>query len=168
MDKHARKEKIMNEYDFYCIICNKPLPSDEHSYCKECEKKGEYKALYEDVMKIDPEIRFSTICYMNAQITHSRHRYGVKNVLTPDESKRSLEEAVNMWKLRNTLASKIGKVKYVLAVYKKIKRITMPLDDNRLLYVTAEVKADHAKIIDEILNLKARMNNLPATNVIVN
>lgn len=56
----------------------------------------------------------------------------------------------------------------MLAVYEKVKRITIPIDDNHLLYVTTEVRADHTKIIDEILNLKARMNDPPATNVIVN
>ncbi len=147
----------MNEYDFYCIMCNKSLQGNEHSYCKECERKRELKGLYEDVMKIDPEIRFSTICDMNAKVTHSRHRHDVKNLLTLEESKRSLEEAVNTWKLRNKLEPKIGKGKYVLAVYEKIKRITMPLDDNHLLYVTTDINADHTKIIDGILNLRGRL-----------
>ena len=35
--------------------------------------------------------------------------------------------AVSAWKTRSQLANKIGKGKYVLAEYEKIKRITMPL-----------------------------------------
>ena len=58
------------------------------------------------------------------------HREGVQNLLSPEESKKSLAiYIVNSWKTRNTLAPKIGKGKYVLAEYEKIKRITMPLDD---------------------------------------
>jgi hypothetical protein len=60
-------------------------------------------------------------------------------VLTPDESKKSLELAVNAWKTLSELAPKIGKGKYVLAEHEKIKRITMPLGDNHLLYVTTEI-----------------------------
>ena len=69
---------------------------------------------------------------------------------TPEESKRSLEMAVSAWKTRSQLASKIGKGKYVLAEYEKIKRITMPLDDNHILYITTEVNADHDKIIKSV------------------
>jgi hypothetical protein len=43
---------------------------------------------------------------------------------------------------------------YVLAVYEKIKRITMPLDDEHLLYITTEVNANHDKIIEKALKLK--------------
>ena len=84
---------------------------------------------------------------------HSDHREGVRNLLTPDESKKSLDLAVNAWKTRSELAPKIGKGKYVLAEYEKIKRITMPLGDNHVLYVTTEVDADHSVLINRITNL---------------
>jgi hypothetical protein len=81
---------------------------------------------------------------------YSPNTEGVTNLLTPEESKRSLEMAVNAWKTRSQLANKIGKGKYVLAEYEKIKRITMPLDDNHILYITTEVNADHDKIIKSV------------------
>lgn len=114
----------------------------------------EYKKIYDEIMNFDPKIRMVTICDLDGKIMHSDHRQGVTNLLTPDESKRSLELAIRAWKTRGEIASKIGKGKYVLAEYEKIKRITMPLDDNHLLYVTAEVGADHSKIIDGIRGLK--------------
>ncbi|HET7345190.1 MAG TPA: hypothetical protein VFJ05_04895, partial [Nitrososphaeraceae archaeon] len=79
-------------------------------------------------------------------------RQGVRNLLTPDESKQSLELAANSWKIRSKLAPKIGKGKYVLAEYEKIKRITMPLGDSHLLYITTEVEADHTNLINKILD----------------
>jgi hypothetical protein len=84
---------------------------------------------------------------------YSEHRKGVQNLLTPEESKKSLELAVNAWKTRSQLAPKIGKGKYVLAEYEKIKRITMPLGDEHLLYITTEPEADHSKIIDSVRRL---------------
>ena len=84
---------------------------------------------------------------------YSDHRKGVQNLLTPEESKKSLELAVNAWKTRSQLAPKIGKGKYVLAEYEKIKRITMPLGDEHLLYITTEPGADHTKIIDSVRRL---------------
>lgn len=62
-----------------------------------------YKALYEKVMKIDPKIRFATICSMNGKIKYSGHRKGVKNLLTPKQSRQSLMQAVRIWKMRNNL-----------------------------------------------------------------
>ena len=50
-------------------------------------------------------------------------------------------------------APKMGKGKYVLAEYEKIKRITMPLGDKHLVYVTTEPQANHAYIISGITGL---------------
>jgi hypothetical protein len=41
----------------------------------------------------------------------------------------------------------------VLAEYEKIKRITMPLGDDHVLYITTEVDSDHAGIIDKVRKL---------------
>jgi hypothetical protein len=81
------------------------------------------------------------------------------NLLTREESKKSLELAVNSWKIRSKLAPKIGKGKYVLAEYEKMKRITMPLGDNHLLYITAEPEADHMSIICNIEEMVKRKEN---------
>src|SRR5215217_225675 len=95
-----------------------------------------YQKLYVDIMNIDSKIRLVTICDINGKVMFSDHRQGVKNLLSPEESKESLELAVNSWKTRSKLASKTGKGKVVLAEYEKSKRSTMPLGDNHLLYVT--------------------------------
>ena len=88
---------------------------------------------------------------------YSRHRQGVKNLLTSEESKKSLELAMNSWKARSELWHKIGKGKYILAEYEKIKRITMPFGDSLLLYVTAEVEARSFK--DTRQNPKVRVRS---------
>jgi plasmid stability protein len=114
--------------------------------------------MYEDIMNIDAGIRLVTICDSHGRVVYSEHREGVKNLLTPEESKESLELAVNSWKTRTKLAPKIGKGKYVLAEYEKIKRITMPLgdDDHHLLYITTEVQADHSNIIRRVSEITIR------------
>jgi hypothetical protein len=110
-------------------------------------------------MEIDPKIRFATIFDMNGNILFSEHREGVKNLLTPEESKRSLQLAINAWKSRNEVSDKIGKGKYALVEYEKLKRITMPLDSNHILYLTTDVEADHAPIIYRALRIKQEMLN---------
>jgi hypothetical protein len=48
----------------------------------------------------------------------------------------------------------LGKGKFVLAEYEKIKRISMPLDEDHLLYITTEVGCDALSIIDKIKKIQ--------------
>jgi len=111
------------------------------------------KALYDKIMDIDPQIRYATIANKDGKIEQTGHRDGVTNVLTSDESKKSLQRAIDSWNARNDLSEKIGEGKYVLAEYAKIKRITIPMGKEHLIYLTTDVKADHTKIIDATLKL---------------
>jgi hypothetical protein len=113
------------------------------------------KERYKDIVNIDPNIRLVTICDSEGRTMYSRHRQGVENLLTPEESKKSLEMAMTGWKVRNELSHKIGKGKYVVAEYERIKRITMPFGDDYLLYLTTETEADHLDIINRIRKLEA-------------
>lgn len=111
------------------------------------------KELYDKIMGIDPQIRFATIANKDGKIEHTGHREGVTNVLTPDESKKSLQRAIDSWNARNDLSDKIGEGKYVLAEYAKIKRVTIPYGGDHIIYLTTDVQADHTKIIAETLKL---------------
>lgn len=113
------------------------------------------KEHYNDIVNIDPNIRLVTICDSDGKTMYSRHRQGVENLLTPEETKKSLEMAMTGWKVRSELSHKIGKGKYIVAEYEKIKRITMPFGDDYLLYLTTEVQANHLNIINRIRKLEA-------------
>jgi hypothetical protein len=113
------------------------------------------KQHYKDIVNIDPNIRLVTICDSEGKTMYSRHRQGVENLLTPEESKRSLEMVMTGWKVRNELSHKIGKGRYVVAEYERIKRITMPFGDDYLLYLTTETETDHLDIINRIRKLEA-------------
>jgi hypothetical protein len=85
----------------------------------------DFGRIYKDIMYLDQHIRMVTICGLNGIIMYSQHREGVKNLLNPEESKKSLGLAINSWKVRSELSDKIGKGKYTLTEYEKIKRITI-------------------------------------------
>jgi hypothetical protein len=154
--------KKSQDYAIECYCCGNYYCS-ENCKTKDHEKKifhhhswSDYKRIYEQVMSIDKNIRLVTICDINGKIKYSDNREGVENLLTPEESKKSLKLAINAWKIRNELSSKIGKGRYVLAEYEKIKRITMPLGDCHLIYVTTEINADHSSIIPKIEDVVGR------------
>ena len=111
----------------------------------------DYKNIGKDILYLDPNIRFVTIFdTTDGLILFSEHRPGVTNLLTAEQSKHSIQFSVSAWKIRSTLEKKIGKGKFVFAEYEKIKRITMPLDKNHLLYITTEVGCDALSLIDKI------------------
>ena len=115
----ARKSQ---EYAIECYCCGKTYCSDR---CKEQDHQvkfthhewHDYKHIYEQIINMDQNIRVITICDINGKMMYSDYRDGIDNLLTPEESKKSLNLAVNSWKTRSQLATKIGKGKYVLAVY---------------------------------------------------
>src|SRR5919197_5325388 len=112
-----------------------------------------YDNLCKDILSLAPDIRFAGICDDTGEIKYGGQREGVKNLLSSEETKRSNMQALARWGLRNVLASKIGKGKYAMAEYEKIKRITVPLENDYLLLVTTEVEADHISIINNVLKL---------------
>ncbi len=116
----------------------------------------DYQSPQEKAMKISPSIRYATITNLNGGIKSSGHKKGVKNLLTAEESLKSLKTSANIWKARNQISRKIGKGKYALAEYGKIKRIVIPLGDAHLLYLTTSARADHSEIIRKATRLKLK------------
>jgi hypothetical protein len=113
----------------------------------------DFDRLCKDVLDLESGVRFAGVCDDSGVIKYGGQREGITNYLSPDETKRSNLQALARWALRNSLASKIGEGKYAMAEYEKIKRITVPLEQNHLLLVTTEVNADHNKIIESILKM---------------
>jgi hypothetical protein len=116
----------------------------------------DYQSFQEKAMKISPSIRYATITDLNGRVKSSGHRKGVKNLLTTKESLQSLKSSANIWKARNQLSRKIGKGKYALAEYGKIKRIVIPLEKGHLLYLTTSARADHSQILRKATRLKLK------------
>jgi hypothetical protein len=113
----------------------------------------DYENLCKGILALDPKIRFAGVCDETGEIKYGGQRDGLANLLTAEETKRSNLQALARWGLRNSLASKVGKGKYAMAEYEKIKLITAPLDNDHLLLVTTEVDADHQSVIAKVLKL---------------
>jgi len=118
----------------------------------------DYENLCKGILALDPKIRFAGVCDETGEIKYGGQRDGLANLLTAEETKRSNLQALARWGLRNSLASKVGKGKYAMAEYEKIKRITAPLDNDHLLLVTTEVDADHQNVIAKVLKLIQRLS----------
>ena len=113
-----------------------------------------YKDMLDRILAIDKKIRFATIVDHDGKVSSSGHHQDIKNLLTYDESQQLLQLAVKSWNARNLYEGKIGEGEYAIAVYKKLKRITVKLDKEHLAYLTTERDADHDKIVLEILRIE--------------
>ena len=113
----------------------------------------DYGKLCKDILNLDPKIRYAGICDNTGETKFGGQRQGVQNLLSLEETKRSNLQALARWALRNSLSPKIGKGKYAIAEYEKLKRITVPLENNHLLLITTELEDDHQKIIDNVLQM---------------
>ena len=113
----------------------------------------DYSKLCKDIFDSDAKIRFAGVCDDSGEIKYGGQRDGIKNILSPEETRKSNLQALARWGLRNSLSPKTGKGKYAMAEYEKIKRITVPLGSDHLLLVTTETDANHTQIIQNILKL---------------
>ncbi len=85
-----------------------------------------------------PSSRVAIICDHDGNILWNSIRNNTTSYLNMDETKESLKRSIESWKEREKLSSKIGDGKYAIVAYDKIKRITIPLPNNHLLFVSLE------------------------------
>ena len=114
----------------------------------------DFGKLCNEILLIDPKIRYAGICDETGETKYRGHREGVKTLLSSEETKKSNLQALARWALRNTLSRKVGKGRYAMAEYEKAKRITIPLEVQWIfIMITTEVDANHDRIIDHVLKL---------------
>lgn len=102
------------------------------------------------IIKTSKSIRYVSIASLSGKLVISAHRKSVKTALSKSESKQSLVMAARAWKTRKSLAKKIGRCKYVIAEYDRVKRITLPAGKNHIIYITTDPKANVMPIINKI------------------
>ncbi|MEE8179247.1 MAG: hypothetical protein V3T63_04685 [Nitrosopumilaceae archaeon] len=121
----------------------------------------DFNQLLQRIMDSDPNIRHTVVTDLEGNITTVNHREGVTNYLSEEETASSLKRAASAWKARKELAPKIGNGIYAVAAFEKITRITFPLGQNNLLYVSMgsnKVRTDshqggQKEIIEHVINI---------------
>jgi len=112
----------------------------------------DYNQLCKDVMDLDSSIRFSMVVIDGVR-RFGGYRYDVVGALDSDELTQSISYAFDRMIGRFLAEEKLGRTKYAMAEYERVKRVTFPLDQKTLLLVSMDVKSRHNKIINLILKL---------------
>ncbi len=123
-----------------------------------------FENLLKRIMDSDNNIRHSLITDIEGSILVVSHRDGVTNYLSPEETEASLKRAASAWKERKALSPKIGNGLYAVAAFEKITRMTFPLGDENLIFVSLgsdAVRTDlhsggQKQIIEHVLNILSK------------
>jgi hypothetical protein len=97
-----------------------------------------YEKLLNMLMDFNESIRFAAICDKDGEILWQSQRNGIKNIISLEDTKKTLKRALNAWQERSAITDKVGRGLYVIAAYEKIKRITNPLENNNLLFISVD------------------------------
>ncbi|NNL59159.1 MAG: hypothetical protein HKP31_06840, partial [Nitrosopumilus sp.] len=87
-------------------------------------------------MDFNEDIRYAAVSDSNGQILWNSQRTGLKNLVPIEETKQTLMRALNAWKENANVKNYIGSGRYSITSYEKIKRISVPLDNGKLLFCT--------------------------------
>ncbi len=113
----------------------------------------EFNKLIKSILSLDSGVRYVIIIDSQGQVVSGGQREGNQNYLDPLDQQLSIKHALESWRLRIQFADKIGQAKFALAVYEKLRRYTVPIDQNHLLYITTEPDISYHTFMQDVLNL---------------
>jgi hypothetical protein len=132
------------------VSSSSPSPSSIPSY-------SHAKEICSQVLLLDKSIRFAGIANNMGTLIAYKLREGLVPLLNEEELQNNIMKTVLRMKIREDHESKLGDVIYTFALYKRVKRASIPLDDSHhpnlaVLTVSFDMVADHDTIImDKIL-----------------
>ena len=96
-----------------------------------------HEKLLNMLMDFNPLVRFTAVCSKDGEIEWSSQRDDVTNIIPIKDTKESIKRAAESWKAREELSENgTGKGMYTITAYEKIKRITIPLDNDHILFIS--------------------------------
>ena len=117
------------------------------------------KEVCTQVLQLDSSIRFAAIANNMGTLIAYEWQKGITPLLNEEEIRDNIIKSVLRMKTREDYESKLGEVVYTFALYKKVKRATIPLDHPPMavLTVSFDMAADHENIIlNKILPMTRR------------
>jgi hypothetical protein len=113
----------------------------------------DFDKLNANVLKIDSGIRYSAIQNYGGEKICGGFRENITPILSVEELKMMHYYASQRWETRKNIEHKLGKTKYAMAEYDKLKRITFPINIEYMLMIATEINTDHTSVISKVLEL---------------
>src|ERR687892_2115709 len=119
------------------------------------------KEICNQVLQLDKSIRFAGVANNMGTLIAYKLREGIVPLLNEEDLQNSTMKTVLRMKTREDYESKLGDVIYTFALYKRVKRATIPLNhpDLAVLTVSFDMAANQDSIImDKILPVLNKRN----------
>lgn len=112
-----------------------------------------FDELCSNAMKIDGDVRFAGVLDKNGQLVSGGYKDGLTTYLHSDEAKMSFHYASHGWENRKNLAHRVGKERFSIIEFEKVKHISIPIDGQNILLMSVEPKTNHDQIVRGVLSL---------------
>jgi len=113
----------------------------------------DYKKFLEVLMISNKNVRFSAICNLQGDLLFQRRREDIKTLFSLEETHDQLNHSINSWKTRSEIKEKVGKALYSVTSYEKIRRITIHIDDEHLLFISID---NNEKEVAKFMNINVK------------
>ena len=123
----------------------------------------DYSGFLEVLMMSNKKVRFSAICNLEGKLLFQKRREDIRELFSLEETQKQLSGTIDSWKSRSEIRDKIGKPMYSITSYEKIKRMTIPIDDEHLLFISMDNKEEEVEKFRNIniKNISALLENDP-------
>ncbi len=105
-------------------------------------KAEQEEKIVRNILEKNKHARYAAIWDLKGEILCEKHAKDKKNILSLEETQDTIRLSLKRWKERDKVADKIGKGEYALVSYEKIKRISIPLEGGRILFVSVDAGKD--------------------------
>ena len=95
------------------------------------------------ILENNKHARYAAIWDLGGKTLCEKHAKDEENILTLEETQGTIKRSLERWKERDEVADKIGKGEYAVVSYEKIKRISIPMEGGRILFVSVDA---HEKV----------------------
>jgi hypothetical protein len=123
----------------------------------------DYSGFLEVLMMSNKKVRFSAICNLEGKLLFQKRREDIRELFSLEETQKQLSGTIDSWKSRSVIREKIGKPLYSITSYEKIKRMTIPIDDEHLLFISMDNREEEVEKFKNIniKNISALLENDP-------
>lgn len=99
-----------------------------------------YEQLLNMIMDFNESVRFAAVSDASGQLLWNSQRNGVSNIVPIEKTKATMSSSRKEWDTYASASKYIGDGMYSITSYAKIKRITIPLYDGNMLFISVDNK----------------------------
>jgi hypothetical protein len=99
-----------------------------------------YEQLLNMLMDFNESVRFAAVSDASGQLLWNSQRNGVSNIVPIEKTKATMSRSRSEWDNYASTSEHVGNGLYSVTSYSKIKRITIPLSDGKMLFISVNNK----------------------------